>query len=409
MTLLRNLLAALKNFLILDQKPPPGIDAVNIQRLFTMLCILAPLHIVVGLFFLNALFAENAAVSDITDQWRMGIIMAHGVMLALSVAAGILAHKIRGKGLENSRFSRAITLATAFSYLLFGAAVCVIDQLVTANIYPYLVANVIVALVVILPPHISALFYSASYLGLFFTLPLGQSNNDLLLSMQVNGITAAVIGFGVSIIIWRTHTINILQKQLIRQQTLEMAEKNRQLEHMAGTDMLTGLFNRMRFIEFLEREITRIKRTREESCLIIMDLDHFKEVNDKYGHPGGDTALKMTAGAIRGQLRESDILARFGGEEFTILLPGTSINGGCKAAEKIRHAIDKLSFPAPMKDLHMTASFGLSVLNADDHASSFDTAYQEADKALYRAKNSGRNRIDYMDRISRQAFPVKDA
>ncbi len=398
MKIFRNLLNALKKFLILDRRPPPEIDGINVQRLFTMMCILAPLHLAIGLIFLNTLIADTAYIADTAHQWRMGIIIAHGVMLFLSVAAGILAHKIRGKGLENSIYGRVLVMATAFSYLLFGTVLCVIDQIVTANITPYLITSVAVALLIIMPPHLSALFYGAAYLVFSVSLPQGQSNTDLLLSLQVNGISATVIGLGISVIIWRTHSINIIQKHLIRKQTQEMEEKNRLLEHMAGTDMLTGLYNRMRFIELLEREIARIKRTREESCLIIMDLDHFKAVNDKYGHPGGDTALKLTARAIRGQLRESDILARFGGEEFTLLLPGTSLNGACKAAEKIRHAIETLSFPDPMKDLHMTASFGLALLN--DHVNSFDTAYQEADKALYQAKNSGRNRVDYIGRIS---------
>lgn len=405
MTTLNKLLSKLIKFFLLDRRPPPDIAAINIQRIFMMMCILAPLHVAQVGFFLTALLREKASVNDMAYQWRMGIILAHSVMLVVSVAAGVMAHRIREKKLENSYKGRVLAMSTALSYLIFGAAVCVIDQLVTATINPYLVSSVTVALVVIIPPHLSAILYSVTYLFFYLSLPLGQSSNDLLLSLQVNGISAAGIGFGVSLIIWRTNAINFFQKKFIEKQTLEMEEKNRQLERMAGTDVLTGLHNRMRFIEFLNREIKRIKRTREKSCLIILDLDHFKEVNDKHGHPGGDTALRLTADAIHAQLRESDILARFGGEEFTILLPGTSIKGGFNVAEKIRTAIERLSFPEPMKDLRITASFGLAVIHAEE-TDSFDTAYQEADKALYLAKNGGRNRIECLYQVGQENFFV---
>jgi two-component system, cell cycle response regulator len=162
---------------------------------------------------------------------------------------------------------------------------------------------------------------------------------------------------------------------------------------MARTDMLTGLYNRVRFTEFVEREIARTRRTGKESCLVMLDLDHFKNVNDIFGHPNGDTVLECIAGVMKSQLRDTDILARFGGEEFTILLQGTSVDGALKVAEKVRLAIEHCTFPDQMEKLKLTASFGIAPLSADANAT-FDSVYREADKALYRAKDKWRNRIE---------------
>ncbi len=165
------------------------------------------------------------------------------------------------------------------------------------------------------------------------------------------------------------------------------------LEDLAGTDQLTGLYNRARFNEIVKQETQRVQRTGEESCLLILDLDLFKEVNDTYGHPNGDQALKTVASEIKQQLRSTDTLARFGGEEFTILLPGTSIEGAYLVAEKIRQAIALCRLPEPMADLSLTASIGVAPLQTMNDQS-FDITYREADRALYRAKRRGRNRTE---------------
>ena len=167
----------------------------------------------------------------------------------------------------------------------------------------------------------------------------------------------------------------------------------RLLEALAGTDQLTGLHNRTRFNEIVQQETQRVQRTGEESCLVILDLDLFKEVNDTYGHPNGDRVLKTVATVIKTELRSTDTLARFGGEEFTILLPGTSVEGAYHVAEKVRRAIEARRFPEPMTDLVLTASIGVAPLHARTNRD-FDTTYREADRALYRAKDRGRNRTE---------------
>jgi diguanylate cyclase len=222
---------------------------------------------------------------------------------------------------------------------------------------------------------------------------LTQLDNSLISTVRVNGISAAAIGMGLALIVWRTTLMNINQKRIIEAQKEELIHKNRQLEKMARTDMMTGLRNRMSFTEETEKEMARSRRTGNTSSIVLFDLDKIKKVNDQYGHPAGDQVLKSVAELIRGQLREIDLAARFGGDEFALLLPDTDLQGAIKAAEKIRLAISEHHFTLLNKSLRITASFGVAVLNNNDKQS-FNSLYQEADQALYRAKKEGRNRVE---------------
>ena len=135
------------------------------------------------------------------------------------------------------------------------------------------------------------------------------------------------------------------------------------------------------------------RRTGEESCLLLLDIDNFKRVNDSYGHPAGDVVLSTIAGVIVSHLRNTDHVARFGGEEFAILLPGTSPDGAHSVADKIRGAIESCCFDDAAEDLCVTVSIGIAPIRVD-RAIALDLAYQEADRALYRAKDHGRDRIE---------------
>jgi diguanylate cyclase (GGDEF)-like protein len=312
----------------------------------------------------------------------------------LLTAGGITALQLRKSNNKYNIAGLTLSHLFAFLYLILGAVTCVIDQLVTSSINPFLIANVAVALFVIMRPLFSLFIYTLSYLIFFFLLPLTQHSSELISTVRVNGLSASAVGLGLALVMWRTNALSALQKQLIQAQNEELEKKNRQLKHLARTDMMTGLYNRTRFTEFVEMEVERLKRTGETSSLIILDLDDFKNVNDLYGHPNGDTVLKLVAGVIKGQLRSTDILCRFGGEEFAVLLPGTAPEGALNVAEKIRGAIEGCSFTGKLESLKITASLGLATLGTNG-ATSFDTAYQKADQALYNAKGKGRNRIEF--------------
>jgi diguanylate cyclase (GGDEF)-like protein len=135
--------------------------------------------------------------------------------------------------------------------------------------------------------------------------------------------------------------------------------------------------------------VAQAGRTASPLAVMIMDLDHFKQINDTYGHGHGDDVLAAVAATMTDALRASDFVGRYGGEEFLILLPATDLEGGLRAGEKLRHAIAMLEVPGVHRDL--TASFGLAVL--PDHAVDGEQLVRLADRALYAAKRAGRNQV----------------
>ncbi|MDW5594822.1 diguanylate cyclase [Conexibacter stalactiti] len=158
----------------------------------------------------------------------------------------------------------------------------------------------------------------------------------------------------------------------------------------ATTDALTGLPNRWAFQDALKRMLAQAGRSRRPLALVVLDIDHFKQLNDTHGHDAGDRALVAVGEALRGGLRDSDLAARSGGEEFAVLLPDTPIEGAMRVAEELRRAIAAIELD--LDETRLTASFGVAVLGI--HALEAHTLMQAADRALYAAKRAGRDRVE---------------
>ena len=389
-------LQRLKNYLLIDRVSDSELARINLPRFTTYFNILIAVHLLHVILFWLEIANDSTQMTEQVYHWRLGIIIAHSITAVLALAAAILTYYIRKNNIFHSKPALYFPGVVAFAYLIHGAVICVIDQLVTSAITPYFIATIAVALGVILKPQVTLVIYPLSYLVFYTLLPITQADSDILLSVRANGITATSIGLALAMIIWRTSIITLIQNKLIQRQKEELEKKNSELQNMARTDILTGLNNRMYFTEFAEMEATRIKRTGEKASLLLMDLDHFKKVNDNYGHPSGDAVLKWIAGVIKRQIRSTDICARFGGEEFAVMLPDTSVEGALRVAEIIRSAIERCSFPGQMENLKITASIGVAPLDTSG-IGSFKTAYKKADIALYRAKKGGRNRIECED------------
>jgi diguanylate cyclase (GGDEF)-like protein len=161
-----------------------------------------------------------------------------------------------------------------------------------------------------------------------------------------------------------------------------------QSQQQALTDGLTGCFNRRSFELQLEKDLHHATRTRQSLSLIMIDVDHFKRVNDSFGHDTGDVALRMIADGLREGLRGGDTASRYGGEEFTVILPQADLAGALLAAERLRVRIETTEFPRVG-----TLTISLGVATFPLQASSRDSLVTAADRALYEAKRSGRNRV----------------
>lgn len=168
------------------------------------------------------------------------------------------------------------------------------------------------------------------------------------------------------------------------------------IEKMSITDELTQVFNRRHFHARLDEEIARARRYDHPVSLLMMDIDHFKTINDKYGHQTGDDVLKAISAIFGSNTRSADIVARYGGEEFVVLLPETQKETARVTADKLRAAIERQAFTPPdQSPFHVTASFGVACLEMADKNNA-DTAQQiikMADDAMYQAKQAGRNRV----------------
>jgi len=172
----------------------------------------------------------------------------------------------------------------------------------------------------------------------------------------------------------------------------ELYQLKEELRVQATTDALTGVFNRRCFFEMAEREFSKARRHKLDLSLMVLDLDHFKQVNDSYGHVAGDEVLAYVANFIESALRREDIVARIGGEEFAVLLPNTAQAQAAELAERLRGRLSDQSIQGSWDGgLHVQTSVGVAGLQMLD--CSFSKLYMRGDVALYQAKNAGRNQV----------------
>jgi diguanylate cyclase (GGDEF)-like protein len=170
---------------------------------------------------------------------------------------------------------------------------------------------------------------------------------------------------------------------------LAMTQLQNELEYQSNTDVLTGLLNRRALQRSAAREIAHAHRHNSPLALVLLDLDHFKAINDRHGHEGGDVALALTARCLTKNLRAEDLVARIGGEEFVVLLPSADEFQATLTAERIRNGIENLCLDPLRKDAALSASFGVTRLQPGD--TTLEQLLSRADLALYQAKKSGRN------------------
>lgn len=178
----------------------------------------------------------------------------------------------------------------------------------------------------------------------------------------------------------------------LRQRDRELALALAAMQRLASEDGLTGLMNRRALVDALQREVERCRRLGSALSVVMIDLDHFKDVNDRFGHAMGDAVLRGVAGTLRAGIRAVDIAGRYGGEELCLVLPDTSAEGAVTVAETLRAAIAAQPYEEGGQSVSVTASFGVAAFDKARHASA-EQLLKSADGALYGAKTSGRNKV----------------
>ena len=181
---------------------------------------------------------------------------------------------------------------------------------------------------------------------------------------------------------------------ILQRENLDLVMKNRILSEISHKDALTGLYNRFYVMEKIDSEMNRALRHGYPISVLMLDLDHFKRINDSYGHPVGDEVLKIVGQVLRDSCRVYDVAGRYGGEEFCIVLPETQVGNTTQVAERIRNRLATTPLSVGSTSIVVTASIGVAGMDSTEGVLSASTLVERADRALYSAKHLGRNRVE---------------
>lgn len=354
---------------------------INTRRIYYLAIIAIPLRII-DIF----LFAFTKSYdTPVLKTWSQGIIASHSILLVLMIGFFLTTYRLR-KRTEPNTTMFVLQYIVVVVIMASGIAIVTFDQLVTTNITPFLLICIICGSIFLIRPLASFIIYVTSYMAYYYLIALTITDPQILLSNRVNGITAVGVGFLLSFILWHYNYTTIIQKRRIESQ-------QKQLEQMAYYDPLTDLPNRRLLEKLIKRELASMQRYGQETVIIMLDVDDFKQINDTYGHQVGDSILMQLADLLKNNVRETDTVARFGGEEFIILMPNTSVEEGYIFAERIRKIIMEKVFSIGSDTLQITSSFGVSSMG-DINSQNLEDYYLLADKSLYLAKQSGKNRVE---------------
>lgn len=321
--------------------------------------------------------------------WSRTVSTSHEVMAMVLMIIGTLIFLYVPRHRPANRLAYALQLAITAGYLVLGVVLTLADVRVgaSAGIATYLLASIVISVVSLIRPEIYIPLFVAVYAC--FDLALRRMGLDAvqldglrLLSMAVPVLSAIA-----SWTVWQQYVkATLLQRQL--------ATRNAELMYLAQHDMLTGLVNRRHFTHEAEAELARAGRAHQPTSILIADVDFFKKINDRYGHPVGDAVLQQVAQIFTACVRATDVVARLGGEEFIVLMPHTGQAGAMALAEKLRAGLANKALSVAPHTIAVTMSVGVSELAAG-HSGAFEVLYTAADQALYAAKAHGRNRVEY--------------
>ncbi len=361
----------------------------NLRRIRLATALLLPIFVLASAVLLPGNWPEREGAAS----WKLAVGATHFTGFCVALTCGALAHWALRRS-PKGRIAQLLPVVVAVFTLAFGLVLTLFYQWVAPKISPTVVTTLGVALVLYLRPPLAAVLYVVVAVLGFLALPLTQTDPLLLASGRVSMFVLPMVALAFAVLNWRKNTTNILLTRSLAQANATLVSKQAELERLALYDGLTGLCNRSEFMRRADRELSRALRHRHHTTLLLLDLDHFKQVNDSHGHPIGDAALCHVASVLAQTVRTSDLVARLGGEEFIVLLPQTRLDAALQCAEKLRLAVQNqpLTMDAG-RLLPITVSVGVVEVPPGGGVDML-VAYAAIDRALYRAKAAGRNRVE---------------
>jgi diguanylate cyclase (GGDEF)-like protein len=314
------------------------------------------------------------------------------IMILLTTATIVAWFKPIPKRKKTSLFHPLVIYMTLMMAMLHMVVISIGDVFINGSVAAYIGLIFSLAFIFVFPTWYCLLIYLSCIVFMLFLLHMASKILMVDLSIQtINVLAFSIFAAVLSRMIFYSHVRDFLNRKMINDQ-------QKKLEDLSRRDHLTNAFNRRSFAEKAAIETERIKRYGGTCSMVIFDLDHFKNINDRYGHASGDRVLVKITEIVNERIRKTDTLFRWGGEEFIILSPETDLTEMARLAEKIRQSISGYVFE---KKLKVTASFGVSEYNLGE---SIEATVHRADTALYKAKNNGRNRVE-VTREDLQADP----
>lgn len=328
--------------------------------------------LVIGAIFMLFLIADYRDVRHVRSLSVISIVRASTWIMSLLMAGYI--HRYKGK-----RYQHIATITTVFEAVSMGAFLIILSEYDTLSPYVLLSVLVIVLGVYMIPnKQINVQILTIVFLVVFFLFYLKDIEGLYAHDYQA----IALYGF----LIMLFGNINTyITNYYVRKQYIDSKE----LLRVSVTDSLTGIYNRAKFIQETQEWIEKCRIEKKDLSVILCDIDDFKKINDTYGHFAGDLVLQNVVSLINGCIRLDDIFARWGGEEFIVLLPDTDINKAYEIAQQMRTYIQDYPHQVKENETHnITCSFGLVFMKEDDK---IESMMHRADLLLYKAKNAGKN------------------
>ncbi|MGI5486527.1 GGDEF domain-containing protein [Microtetraspora malaysiensis] len=324
---------------------------------------------------------------DLLSAWWLPVVLLLPPVYALLAPIPLqilLQARVRATVVYRRVFSAAaIGVAACAASVAFHAWIPVPGELSSGRVLPILAAVACAVLFTVLNTALIAIAVR--------TADPDSRWRELLWNRESALLDAVELCLGVTVAIACALNLGLLLLALPPVVLLQRSLLHAQLQAAARTDPKTGLLNAAAWQREADTEIVRARRTGETLALLIVDIDHFKRVNDSYGHLVGDQVLIGVAGTLRSQLRDYDVVGRFGGEEFVILLPRADVTEARRVAERLRSRVGRMAVPADHAMVTVTISAGVAIMNM--HGNDLIELLAAADLALYRAKELGRDRI----------------
>ncbi len=379
--MLQKMMSVLRSAKEANSSVAAELTQINLKRLFyaSICCIILN---AVAITMLLSLPIGNAL-------WQTRQIWINIVMM-LFVLVLMLPARIAYKKNIFKAFAKAVPYIGFIGLTAFSLASTANDHLISSSIITYIMVCLLSGALFLIRPLHSILLYAVSYAALVIINSYSSEPDAIRVANQINALTMTALSAFLSVMLWHNNRTNVLQSYQIRTQQKLLEKDNVYLHKMAYYDPLTALPNRRYLNDILQKEIALMMRKNYESCLIMLDIDYFKFVNDCHGHPVGDKLLVQISTLLSQNIRKYDTICRLGGEEFLILLPQTDLDEALAVAHKLLNVISSQPFVINDKTVSITTSIGVSRLNKDADASLIEQ-YTHVDTALYKAKRDGRN------------------